>query len=175
MCLCLAASACLALAACSNLKVKLPSSDSTPPSLVWTVFSYDTNATKDHAGSPDLQAKLGERYRVTLKAKDPQGVKSIQVNPSPGTGEINWLCNDSPGGEPLQQAKHALLGPMTQNLSPDSNGYVLTSIFLIHDLDFALTCPSGWTFAGGNAKLTGRATNYHGGVTTAVITFAVSS
>ena len=171
---CLAVSACLILAACSNLKVKKPSSDSTPPLLTWTVFNYDTNASSNHSGSPSLQAKYGERYRVTLKAKDPQGVESIQINPTTGSGEINWLCNDPPGGEPLQQAKSALLGPMTQNLTADASGNVLTSIFLMHDLDFTLFCPSGWTFAGGSATLTGRASNYYSGVTTEVITFSVA-
>ena len=165
---------CLTVAGCSNLKVKKPSSDSTPPALTWTVFNYDTSVTKDHAGSPSLQAKRGESYRVTLKAKDPQGIKSIQINPTVGSGEINWLCNDPPGGENLQQAKSALLGPMNQDLTPDANGYVLTSIFLIHDLDFSLACQPGWTFASGTATLTGRATNYYSGVTTEVITFTIA-
>ena len=165
---------CLTVAGCTNLKVKKPSSDSTPPALAWTVFSYDTNATTSHAGSPSLQAKWGESYRVTLKANDPQGIKSIQINPTVGSGEINWVCNDPPGGESLQQAKDALLGPMTQDLTPDANGYVLTSVFLIHDLDFSLSCQPGWTFGGGTATLTGRATNYYSGVKTEVITFTIA-
>lgn len=171
---CLLATACLTLASCANLKVKLPKSDSTPPSLVWTVFSYDTNTQTDHPGSPTIQAKLGDSYRVTLEARDPQGVKSIQINPTVGSGEISWSCSDPPGPPPLQQSKHALLGPMTQNLSADSSGYVLTSIFLIQDLDLGLSCQVGWTFGGGTATLTGQASNYFGGVTTEVIEFVVA-
>jgi hypothetical protein len=155
-------------AACQTgqpLKVDLPSSDSSPPSLVWNVYSFNTGVQADHPGSPTLGAHHGEHYRITLKANDPQGVKQIQLNPSLGSGEISWTCH-STGGEPLGQSKTATLGPMTQDLSPDSSGQVLTGIFLMQELDIALDCQSGWSFQGGQVKLTGRATNYFGGVTT---------
>ncbi len=60
---------------------------------------------------------------------------------------------------------------MQQNLSPDANGLVLTSIFLIYDI--ALTCPEGWTLVSGSAKLTGWASNYFGGIETAVLTITL--
>lgn len=164
----------LAVAACSNLKVKQPSSDSTPPSLVWNVYDFGTGAQADHPGSPTLNAKRGAHYRITLKANDPEGVKSIQLNPTLGSGEMSWQCLDPPGGENLAQNKNATFGPMTQNLAPDSNGYVLTSIFLIQELSFAMDCQPGWSFAFGSAKLTGRASNYFGGTTTEVIQFNVA-
>jgi hypothetical protein len=170
----LCALAAAAAAACSNLKVKLPGSDSTPPALVWNVYNFGTGVQADHPGSPTLNAKWGESYRVTLKAVDPQGVKQIQLNPSLGSGEMAWMCVDPPGGENLAQSKTATLGPMTQNLSPDSNGYVLTNIFLVMNVDLTLTCQPEWIFVSGTAKLTGRASNYFGGTTTEVITFNVA-
>lgn len=171
---CVLASLCLTFAGCPNLKVKQPISDSTPPSLVWNVFNHGTGQQADHPGSPTINAKRGESYRVILKANDPEGVKSIQINPSLGGGEMWWQCIDPPGGENLAQNKTATLGPMTQNLAPDPDGMVLTSIFLIFELNFTMDCPASWSFASGGARLTGRASNYFGGVTTEVIKFGVA-
>ena len=166
---------CLPFTGCADLKVKKPASDSTPPALVWNVYNQDTGAQADHSGSPTLNAKRGEHYRITLKAKDPGGVSSIKINPTIGSGEIAWTCKPIlAGGENVAQSKTATLKGVTQNLAPDSNGYVLTSIFLIFELDFGLECQPGWIAAGGNAKLTGRASNYFGGTTTEVIKFNIS-
>jgi hypothetical protein len=171
---CVSLVACTFLAGCSNVKVPKPASDSTPPSLVWNVYDHETGAQADHPGSPTLQAERGDRYRVMLKAQDPQGVQSIQLNPAAGGGEVSWTCADLPGPPNLQQDKNLLLGPQTQNLAPDANGYVLTSIFLIQELDFSLSCQQAWIFASGTAKLTGRATNYFGGATTETIIFSIA-
>jgi hypothetical protein len=163
---------CLAIASCQ--KVKMPKSDSTPPSLVWNVFNYATSAQSDHNGSPIITVKRGEKYRITLKANDPEGVKQIQINPTLGSGELVWTCKAPPGGENVAQNKNATLGPMTQNLAPDSSGNVLTSIFLMYDVDFTMECQAGWNFTSGSGKLTGQASNYFGGTTTATISFNVS-
>lgn len=168
-CLCL-----FILTAAGCQKVKKPSSDSTPPKLVWNVFNHATSAQADHAGSPTINAKRGESYRITLKAIDPEGVQSIQINPSLGSGEMVWTCKAPPGGENIAQSKNATLAPMTQNLSPDAEGNVLTSIFLIYELNFTMECQAGWSFTSGTAKLTGRASNYFGGTTTGTITFHVA-
>ena len=155
-------------------KVKKPASDSTPPKLIWNVFNHGTNAQADHPSSPTINAKRGEKYQITLKANDPEGVKSIQLNPSLGSGEMSWTCKGPPGGENVAQNKNATLGPMTQNLAPDADGNVLTSIFLITELDFTMECQAGWSFSGGTAKLTGQASNYFGGTTTETLTFKIS-
>lgn len=168
------ASLCLTIAGCSDLKVKQPAADSTPPSLVWNVFNHATSQQDDHPGSPTINAKRGESYRIILKARDPEGVKSIQINPSLGGGEKWWQCIDPPGGESLAQNKTETLGPMTQDLSPDQDGMVVTSVFLISELNFTMDCKSGWSFSSGSAKLTGQASNYFGGVTTEVINFTVA-
>jgi hypothetical protein len=161
----------LTFAACSDWKVKKPTSDSTAPKLVWNVFNHDTNEQADHTGSPTLNAKRGQRYRVTLKALDPEGVKSIQINPSLGSGEMAWQCQLPPD---LGQNKTATLAPMNQDLTPDADGNVLNTIFLIFEMDLAMPCQSGWTFASGSAKLTGAAGNYFGGKTTDVLRFVVT-
>ena len=163
---------CFIIASCQ--KVKKPTSDSTPPKLVWNVYNHGTNAQADHPGSPTLNAKRGEKYRVTLKADDPEGVNWIKINPTLGSGEMSWTCKGPPGGENVAQNKTADLGPMTQNLAPDADGNVLTSIFLITELDFTMECQAGWSFVSGTAKLTGQASNYFNGMTTETITFKIS-
>jgi hypothetical protein len=165
---------CLCFAGCADLKVKKPASDSTPPALVWNVYNHDTGAQADHPGSPTLNAKRGEHYRIILKAKDSGGVKSIQINPALGGGEMTWTCKAPPGGENVAQSKTATLKGLKQNLAPDSNGDVLTSIFLIFELDFSMDCQAGWNFTAGHAQLTGRASNYFGGTTTEVIKFNIT-
>jgi|RhiMetdeSRZDD1v2_1073273.scaffolds.fasta_scaffold227505_2 hypothetical protein len=164
----------LALASGSCQKVPEPKSDPTPPKLVWNVLDKATNANADHPGSPTINAHRGDKFHVTLKANDPEGVKSIELNPGLGSGEISWTCKGPAGGENVAQVKTADLGAQTQNLSPDASGNVLTSIFLIQELDFALDCQSGWSFTSGKATLTGRATNYFAGTTTETLTFNVS-
>ncbi len=167
-----AAALLITMASCQ--KVKKPKSDSTPPSLAWNVLNLVTGQQADHAGSPTINARRGERFQVTLKANDPEGVKSIQLNPGLGSGEMAWTCKAPPGGENVAQNKNAVLGPQTQNLAPDANGNVLTGIFLRQDLDFAMECQTSWIFISGSAKLTGQATNYFAGTTTEAITFNVS-
>ena len=155
-------------------KVTKPKSDSTPPILAWTVLNKNTAAQSDHSGSPTINAHRGNRFRVTLKANDPEGVKSIELDPGLGSGEVSWTCKAPPGGENVAQTKTADLGALTQNLSPDASGNVLTSIFLSQDLDFTMDCQTGWIFTSGKAVLTGRATNYFAGTTTETLTFNVS-
>ncbi|HEU4833869.1 MAG TPA: hypothetical protein VFS90_05620 [Pyrinomonadaceae bacterium] len=162
---------CLAIASC---KAPAPTSDSTPPALVWNVFNYGTNAQADHNGNPTINVKRGERYRITLKANDPEGVKQIKLNPTLGSGELSWTCKAPPGGENIAQNKTATLGPLVQDLSVDANGNVLTSIFLLQDVDFTMECQSGWSFTNGAGKLTGQASNFFNGTTTATISFSVS-
>lgn len=173
ICSLLMAILCSSVSGCSGLKVKLPASDPTPPTLVWNVFNQETRAEADHAGNPIIQVKRGDPHRIILKANDPEGVNSIQLNPGLGSGELSWQCHSPPGGDPLAQNKTATLASSTQNLSPDSDGMVLTSIFLLQDLSFAMECQSGWSFVSGNGQLTGRASNYFGGVTTSVIKFVI--
>jgi hypothetical protein len=162
----------LTIAGCQ--KVSKPNADPTPPSIVWNVFNYGTNAQADHPGSPTLNAKRGEKFRITLRANDPEGIKSIKLNPTLGSGELSWTCKAPPGGENVAQNKNATLGPLERSVGPDANGEVLTSIFLIQDLDLTMECQKDWIFVSGTAKLTGQGTNYFAGTTAGTLTFNVS-
>ena len=166
---------CLTVLACGGCgKVKKPTSDSTLPSLVWNVCNLDTNQHADHQGSPTINAKRGTSLGSYSKANDPEGVKSIQINPSLGSGELAWGCKDPPGGESLGNLQTATLGPMTQNFSPDSDGYVLTRRIPHLRAGLYPSMSKNWTFNSGTAKLTGSASNYFGGIATEKISFIVS-
>lgn len=162
----------LCLGGCTGLRVPKPDSDSTPPSLVWNVFNHDTREQADHPGSPTLHVKRGHSFRIVLKAKDPQGISAIRINPTVGSGRMEWKCT---GSGSIAQIQTVTLAPMTQNLSPNSDGTVLTAIFLIYEMDLALPCNPGFiTYDSGSAELTGQAANYFNGVTTEKLTFIVT-
>ena len=160
------------VAGCSNVKVPLPKSDSTPPVLVWNVMNLLSHEKYDYLGSPTIDVKHGDIYQVILKAWDPEGVASIKMVP-----DCSYSCMPVlPGGENVIKAKLCGLSvPMIQNLAPDSDGNVLTSIFLIDQLQFTMVCTqAGYMFTGAIVKRTGEASNYKGGTTTEVLTFHVT-
>lgn len=162
-----------ALWGCDDLKVKKPASDSTPPSLVWNVFNRDTNEQADDPGNDTIKVKRGASFRITLKAKDPEGVQSIELNPPPPApinGVAVWLCVSSAGG----RFENHSLDPLKQDLAPDADGMVLTSIPLFQNLDLSMGCKPGETFHDGSVRVTGSARNYSGLQATSVITFAVA-
>ena len=163
----------LLFAACPALRVNIPPKDPTPPSLSWSVYHHGTGQRNEHSGSPTLNAKHGDRYRILLIATDPGGVKSIEINSVVGSGEVEWFCDDPAGGG-FGDRKHSMLSPQTLTLTPAADGKVLSSAFVTYELDLTLACNPGWTFTSGRAFLTGRATNYHGGTTTEVLTFRIS-
>jgi hypothetical protein len=104
-----------------------------------------------------------------LKANNPGGVKSISVG-----GEISWLCTGQVDGRNLGQNTNNLLAPISQDLAPNPDGTVLTSIFLIQEMDFNLDCQAGFHFTSGSATLSGQASNYYGKVTNEVIAFNIA-
>jgi hypothetical protein len=150
---------CLMLQGCE--KVKKPTSDATPPTLVWHVINLNTNAQSDHNLNATINAKRGERYRVTIRGTDPEGVHLVKWDPS----TLFWQCITPPGGEQVAQNHQALLGPgEAKTLAPDANGYVLTeSALILPDLDFALACQDTWIFNGGTIAFTGEVANYFNG------------
>lgn len=142
----------------SSCKTPMPTSDSTPPVLQWSVVRDGTGQTQEFTGSGTVTAGAGDSFTVTLIAQDPEGVKRIELG-----GSASWNCLQGNIG----QNKIAHYATKVQNLQPDADGNVLTKIFIIHDEDpTGWTCPSGFSFAGGSATLIGSGHNYFGGVTT---------
>ena len=148
-------------------RVPKPSSDSTPPTLRWSVFNNETRTTQEIAGSGTVNAKQGESFRVTLFADDPQGIHEITLGSS-----TSWSCSS---GDVGQNHGPSLDATDKQTLQPDSGGNVLTSIFLIRNANLGpFECQSGFKFGGGSVQLFGTGENYFNGVTKGQLTFSVS-
>ncbi len=151
--------------ACST--VPMPTSDSTPPILNWNVYNEDTRTTSQYIGNATLSAKSGDSYRVTLTAEDPQGIHEITLGSS-----TSWQCVS---GDLAQNAGPSLDATDKQDLQPDSQGNVLTSILLMRQANIGpFDCQAGFTFNGGSVAFFGTGTNYFNGVTQATLTFNVS-
>lgn len=146
-----------AVSACE--KVPRPSSDSTRPILTWRVENRTAETSQDLPRVAQVYAKHGDVFRVTLIAHDPEGIQKITT-----VGGYERRC--APG----QHQQHAYPAK-EQSLSPDSEGKVLTKIFLIASYDPDVTC-SGWRRT--TLNLLGTGTNYFNGTTYADLTINVT-
>lgn len=145
----------------SDCKKPKPTSDSTPPIVKWSVHNNATNETKEITGNGGpIQVKPGESFTVTCKVEDPEGVQQITLG-----GGGAYTCKQGS----LGQTTNVDLAGKKQDLTPDKDGNVLTTIFLIENVDLnAWECKqSGYTFSGGSLTLVGTGKNYFGGTTSA--------
>ena len=153
----------LSFSNCGTQKSREP--DRTPPKIRWTVLNRATGDVKNISGSADINAKVGENYRATCFVEDPEGVRSIKLS-----GSSSYTCV-APNG--LVQKANFEHFPESQNLSPDSKGNVLPSIFLIRDVDADINCDT-WQFRGGSDQLNCRGENYNGGIVEAGLLFHIA-
>lgn len=150
----------------ASCKTPAPTSDSTPPVLKWSVVNDVTRETQKFTGDGNVTGSAGDSFTVTLRAEDPQGVHRIALG-----GSATWSCVQ---GE-IGQTKIAEYETDVQELEPDSEGKVLTKIFLIRDVDLSsFSCPSGFAFGGGSVELVGEGENYFGGTTMGTLTLSRS-
>ncbi|HYW11225.1 MAG TPA: hypothetical protein VE871_04690 [Longimicrobium sp.] len=150
---------------------KAPTSDSSPPSLEWVITNKTAGPAHDSAthinGSGTVNVKRGEEYQVTLNARDPEGVRKIQLGGAGGYG-----CSNGNVGQSVTIDQKTDV----QELSPNAQNEVLKQIFLLRSAFFASgwDCQSGWTFSGGNLQFFGTGENYFNGQAKGTLTFAVS-
>ena len=156
------------LAGCGTTKVDLPSSDSTPPTLKWSVLNDKTGERIEYTQNTTIAAKWGDSFTVTLIATDPQGVKKIQTKLEGG-----WSCRPVLSNENVESASSLTTIPSIQSLSPDKDGKVLTSIFMIDNVGLGFKCQKGWVLKSGALQLNGQALNYFGGTASSSLKFSV--
>ncbi len=152
-------------AGCENVKVPKPSSDSTLPTLHWHVENRTTSTVTDHVGSGTVAGKKGDDFRVTLTAKDPEGIQKITMG-----GGYSKGCASTDG---IGQIAQGLFAGKSQTLSPDSEGNVLTQIFLIESYTPDITCSSG-SWKSTTIGLVGSGTNYFNGKTDGSLTINIT-
>ena len=126
--------------------------ETTPPTLTWSVLNQENNERQDLPADGTVNAGPNDHYLITFKANDDGGVEKIAFD-----GEAQWRCD---AGN-VAQNKHALYKPQSNTLHPDSNGQVEHYAFLLTTISpNGWDCQSGFNFAGGEATLNGSATNY---------------
>jgi hypothetical protein len=140
-----------ALTACTTTTPN--TTETTAPTLTWKVLNRDTNNTQTYTGNASMTITLGTTYTVTLITNDPGGVHQITLGSSSG-----WTCID---GNIASSSGPSLDKTDVQNLNPDSNNQVLTSIFLIRNASVdPNSCQSGYTLSSANESLYGTSTNF---------------
>lgn len=148
-------------------KATKPTSDSTPPTLRWHILNKADNSAQDISGGGTINAHIGDFYVVTFFAEDPQGIHKISLG-----SNVFWQCTS---GDIGQNHGPSLGVNKVQTLQPDSQGNVLTSIFLIENADLSgFACQSGFTYNGGNLTFSGAGENYFSGTTQGKLIFNAS-
>ena len=148
-------------------QIPKPTSDSTPPTLRWSVLNKADNSTQNISGSGTVTAHIGAFYVVTFFAEDPQGIHKINL-----AANKSWQCTS---GDTAQNHGPSIGNTDSNTLQPDSQGNVVTSAFLIQNADIGpFDCQSGYTFNGGGLTFSGGGENYFNGTTQATLAFKVS-
>ena len=137
-------------------KLEKPESDPTPPILKWNVHFLDTKTDTEVTGSgKTIYVKKDSKLEVTLTAEDEDGgVQKITFG-----GGFTFNCTKGSVG----QNSTGTLETDVQNLYPDSENYVLPSVFLKKEINMEFTCQPEYILTEGSYDLTGSAENYFGG------------
>jgi hypothetical protein len=127
-------------------------SEPTPPTLTWGVLDKSTHVLQNLPATASVTAGPESSYSITLRAEDPGGVQHIEVG-----GGYDYGCASGDVGSQTS----ALLASYSYTAHTNSNGKVSSYEVLLTSVD-----PSGWgctggqSFAGGQAAVMGRATNF---------------
>jgi hypothetical protein len=142
------------LAGCT--RVPAPTSDSTVPILHWTIRNSTIGETNEYTGNVSKEVRIGDRFVITLRAEDPEGLHEISL-----AGSSDWSCD----GDGIRQQHGPGLGvPRTQTLEPDADNTVLTSTIMITNLTMGpYDCGSNYRLSGAGESLIGTGTNFFGG------------
>jgi hypothetical protein len=167
---------CALCGACDS--IPLPASDSTPPTISWSVFNKTTGTTTDFAGNGGpLDVKPGDGVEVTCTAKDTNGgVHALKVEGTfSGDLRDGYTVNNQPW-----DLENMIVPVDTDNkvLNPQNNK-VLIKVSIFKDVT-----PSNIAYGNsplnepfhpwvGTLTLTATAENYYQGVTTATLELAV--
>lgn len=138
-------------------RVSIPSSDASPPTMVWQTYNMLTKESgqivKD---GQSIDVPASEQYIVTLAVEDPNsGVKDVTLN-----GNVQYMCEQ--GGQ-VENKKFQLEAQETKP-TPDQENKVPIIASLVYAVEFGkMGCKENWTFGGGKLSLVGKAHNFVGG------------
>ena len=139
-------------------RVSIPSTDPTPPTMVWQTYNMLTKESgqivKD---GQSLDVPADEQYVLTLDVEDlNSGVKDVTLS-----GNVQYACEQ--GGQ-IENKKYPLETQETKP-TPDQENKVPVTASLVYAVEFGkMGCKENWTFGGGKLSLVGKAQNFVGGV-----------
>jgi hypothetical protein len=139
------------MAGCGQ-EVTPTTSEPTPPTLTWGVLDKSTHTLQNYPATATIAASPESSYSITLRAEDPGGVQHIEVG-----GGYDFGC--ASGNLGSQQS--GLLVSYSYTAHANGAGKVSSYEVLLTSVDpSGWSCPGGQSFAGGQAAVTGRATNF---------------
>ena len=156
---------CLLLFGCTG---PAAGSDSTPPTLGWNVFERDSGGTggTDYGANSSGLASYGHEMGFTLRAKDPEGIQSMDIG-----GSATWMCKSGDVGT----NRNSHYAEQKHTFAPTADGKVLTEWAALLQASTNFDCPSGATFVGGTITLIGHASNYFAGVASGTLSVKIGA
>jgi hypothetical protein len=145
--------------------VSIPSSDASPPTLVWETYSLQTKERRDIAqDGQTLDVQASEQVVVTIAVDDPQsGVKDVSLG-----GEAQYACEL--GGKADKKA--IKLEQQDTTRIPDHENKVPIKAALSYTVEFGkMGCKEAERFAGGKLTLVGKGHNFLNGAATKKLHF----
>jgi hypothetical protein len=129
-----------------------------PPDLTWEVRNQDTGEVNQYNGTATLKAKQGERFQITLIAKEADGVYLVDINPTTGSGQMFWECVSQKGEESLREIGMLALESASNSLFPP---HEFTAVARVnYELNLEMKCSDlDSIFVSGTAWLTGHASS----------------
>lgn len=138
-----------------------PSVGEPAPETWWHVKNLDTGAEAKFLNHGLVDAKPGETIRVVLEGRNPGGVQVLILHETTFVVRCEWrgVVSERRGSVPLER----------QDLTPLSDGKVLTSIILIRTFVPDIGCAAGSRFIGTDVELPSSVDTYpypvHGVIT----------
>lgn len=145
--------------------VPIPSSDASPPTLVWEIYNLQTKERREIAQDGQTVAvESNEQVIVTIAVEDLQsGVKDVSLG-----GEGQYTCEL--GGQ--IEKKPVKLEQQNTARIPDHENKVPVSASLSYTVEFGkMGCKEAERFAGGKLSLVGKGHNFVNGAGTKSLHF----
>lgn len=149
----------LSLAGCPQPvpRVPIPSSDASPPTMVWQMYNLQKQERREIVqDGQTINMEPSEQVVVTLAVEDlNSGVKDVTLS-----GSAQYACEQ--GGQ-VENNKFQL---ETQEAkpTPDHENKVPVSASLVYTVDLGkYGCKEKWRFAGGKVSLVGKGHNFVNG------------
>ena len=153
---------CVSLADCvpKTPRVVIPSTDTSPPTLIWQITNVHTKERREITqDGQTIDVPSNEIDVVTLAAEDlNSGVKELALS-----GSVHFKCEQ--GGQ-VEEKKYEL-DKQHQTAAPDYENKVPIAASLVYSVELNKHgCRDNQTFGGGTISLVGKAHNFVNGTQT---------